>query len=385
MAKKWILAAALVLTAGAAMAQSTTPTANATEVRLRNPANTGTIIYYAEPAAGQDQLLTYVGATNGPVYSKLGTGLSRSSDTLNVSLTAADISGTTATGQALMTAASATVARTAIGAGTSSFSGSYNDLTDKPTIPGGQVNSDWNATSGAAQILNKPTFFDGQYSSLTGTPSTFAPAAHSHPASQISDSTVTGRAVMTATDAAAARAAIGAGTGNGSGTVTSITAGTGLSGGTITTSGTLSLANTGTAGTYSGVTTDAQGRVTAGTARSFAYQTRALNTCFQISASRDALVTYSVDIATSLSLTAGQQGTVFLRIYTDSGCSAGVQELTRFVNGQTGTLTIGLALTQNVTGTLTGVIPAGSYVQLVTQNNAGSPTYTARPGQEVLL
>lgn len=65
----------------------------------------------------------------------------------------------------------------------STFSGSYNDLTDKPTIPtaqiqsdwnqsdntakdyiknkpsipAAQVNSDWNANSGVAQILNKPT------------------------------------------------------------------------------------------------------------------------------------------------------------------------------------------------------------------------------------
>ena len=36
-------------------------------------------------------------------------------------------------------------------------SGSYNDLSDKPTIPAAQVNSDWNASSGVAQILNKPT------------------------------------------------------------------------------------------------------------------------------------------------------------------------------------------------------------------------------------
>ena len=33
-------------------------------------------------------------------------------------------------------------------------SGSYNDLTDKPTFE--QVNADWDAVSGAAQILNKP-------------------------------------------------------------------------------------------------------------------------------------------------------------------------------------------------------------------------------------
>lgn len=36
-------------------------------------------------------------------------------------------------------------------------SGSYNDLVDTPTIPAEQVNADWNATSGKAQILNKPT------------------------------------------------------------------------------------------------------------------------------------------------------------------------------------------------------------------------------------
>jgi hypothetical protein len=34
---------------------------------------------------------------------------------------------------------------------------SYNDLDDKPTIPAAQVNSDWNAESGVAEILNKPT------------------------------------------------------------------------------------------------------------------------------------------------------------------------------------------------------------------------------------
>lgn len=36
-------------------------------------------------------------------------------------------------------------------------SGSYNDLSNKPTIPSEQVNADWNATSGKAKILNKPT------------------------------------------------------------------------------------------------------------------------------------------------------------------------------------------------------------------------------------
>ena len=69
--------------------------------------------------------------------------------------------------------------------------GSYNDLTDKPEIPTvptnvsmftndagyitagdvpAQVNADWNATSGAAQILHKPNLFSGDYNDLTNQP-----------------------------------------------------------------------------------------------------------------------------------------------------------------------------------------------------------------------
>lgn len=43
------------------------------------------------------------------------------------------------------------------GLATVAISGSYNDLSNKPTIPAAQVNSDWNASSGVAEILNKPT------------------------------------------------------------------------------------------------------------------------------------------------------------------------------------------------------------------------------------
>lgn len=44
-------------------------------------------------------------------------------------------------------------------------SGSYTDLSDKPTIPAAQVNSDWNASSGVAEILNKPTIPAAQVNS----------------------------------------------------------------------------------------------------------------------------------------------------------------------------------------------------------------------------
>lgn len=36
-------------------------------------------------------------------------------------------------------------------------SGSYTDLSNKPTIPAAQINSDWSSVSGVSQILNKPT------------------------------------------------------------------------------------------------------------------------------------------------------------------------------------------------------------------------------------
>ena len=53
-------------------------------------------------------------------------------------------------------------------------SGSYNDLTNKPTIPAAQVNSDWNANSGVARILNKPTLAtvatSGSYNDLSNKP-----------------------------------------------------------------------------------------------------------------------------------------------------------------------------------------------------------------------
>lgn len=53
-------------------------------------------------------------------------------------------------------------------------SGSYNDLSNKPTIPAAQVNSDWNAASGVAQILNKPNLAtvatSGSYNDLSNKP-----------------------------------------------------------------------------------------------------------------------------------------------------------------------------------------------------------------------
>jgi len=54
-------------------------------------------------------------------------------------------------------------------------SGSYADLSNKPSIPAAQVNSDWNATTGFAQIFNKPALSavatTGSYNDLANKPS----------------------------------------------------------------------------------------------------------------------------------------------------------------------------------------------------------------------
>ena len=67
------------------------------------------------------------------------------------------LSGATATGRAVMKAASAAAARTAIGAGSSSFSGSYTDLTNKPTIPAAPAA----ATTAKAGLVKQASIADG--------------------------------------------------------------------------------------------------------------------------------------------------------------------------------------------------------------------------------
>jgi hypothetical protein len=50
---------------------------------------------------------------------------------------------------------------------------SYNSLSDKPSIPAAQVQTDWNATEGLGKLLNKP--------------STFPPSSHNHALNDLSE------------------------------------------------------------------------------------------------------------------------------------------------------------------------------------------------------
>lgn len=113
--------------------------------------------------------------------------------------------------------------------------------------------------------------------------------------------------------------------------------------------------------------------------------TRTLNTAFQVSTTRNSQVVYSVSISNTVSLSGGSAGGVVLEIATNSGFTSGVQELSRVSNSNTGTLVIGLVLTDAVSQNLKGYVPAGYYVRLRTFNTVGTPTYGFVSGQEVWL
>lgn len=123
--------------------------------------------------------------------------------------TASQISDATVTGRAVLIATDAAAARTAIGAGTSNLTLGTTSTTAKA--------GDYAPTKSDVGLGNVDNTSDVNKPISTATQTALdakASSTHTHTASQISDATTTGRAVVTATDAAAARAAIGAGSSN---------------------------------------------------------------------------------------------------------------------------------------------------------------------------
>ena len=126
--------------------------------------------------------LTGTTLTNSGVRA-VASGTANGTISVNTNGTSADVavtglgSAAYTNSSAYATAAQGTKADTAVQPGdlaTVATSGSYNDLSNKPTIPAAQVNSDWNANSGVAQILNKPTLAtvatSGSYNDLSNKP-----------------------------------------------------------------------------------------------------------------------------------------------------------------------------------------------------------------------
>lgn len=109
-------------------------------------------------------------------------------------------------------------------------------------------------------------------------------------------------------------------------------------------------------------------------------------TGFLVSSTRDAEAHYSITINTTVSLSGNATGYVALEIAPTNSATAGDWvEVGRTPSGQSGTLVIGLTLSQIGGGQIGAIIPAGYYAKLRSVNTAGTPTYNYNSGQEVLL
>ena len=212
-------------------------------------------------------------------------------------------------------------------------------ILNKPSIPAAQVNSDWASNTGLSQILNRPTLAtvatSGSWNDLNSKPTTVAGAG--------------------LTDAA---------------TTTALTSG--LAGKFNTPAGTTAQYVRGD-GTLATLPTAATPSPSAAT--------RSLNTAFQISTTRNTQVSYAVDVSVTSVLLAGTQGTVTLEYADNSGMT------TNLVIVASGTSATGGVLNVTNVGTvsLVGFIPAGKFVEILTTNTTGTPTFTSRAGQEVLM
>lgn len=113
--------------------------------------------------------------------------------------------------------------------------------------------------------------------------------------------------------------------------------------------------------------------------------TRPLNTPFQVSTTRNAFVAYSVQIQVTATIAGGQDGDCFLEIADDSAFTQNVQVAMVTPASQTYSLAVALQGIAKSGANVLGMVPMGKWARIRTVNNVGSPTWTFRKGQEMLL
>lgn len=110
--------------------------------------------------------------------------------------------------------------------------------------------------------------------------------------------------------------------------------------------------------------------------------TRVLNTAYTPSSTLPTMVIMSVEIDASLSLTGGTKGTVTLLASNNSFSTSTAESET--VNGNTGTLTIGLNTVGAGGGTVIGFVPAGWAYKAVTASSTGTATFSVLSTTEIV-
>lgn len=248
-----------------------------------------------------------------------------------------------------------------------------------PTIPSAQVNSDWNAVSGVSQILNKPTLFSGSYDDLTNKPDLSTYYLNSNPSGFISNlSTFTTTNLLEGSNLyftnTRARSSISQGTGITYNASTGVITNSAPDQTVTITSG-AGIQITGTYPSFTVVNTAVTPTINNSVIRT-------LNNNYTISATRLAEVSYSVTCTVTNPLLVGTStATAYLEYSVNGGSSWATVNQTGNTSGVG--LAVAVAITNSQTTTLTGTIPANATVRIRT-TTSGTASVTYVIGQEIL-
>lgn len=108
---------------------------------------------------------------------------------------------------------------------------------------------------------------------------------------------------------------------------------------------------------------------------------RALNTCFQMSATQDTEFHYVVEVTSGTLISGTATGTVALVSYTNSACSSGAATVRQAAPSQGASLTLA-NVTQTAPAPMDGILQAGKWAKLVTTATVGSPTFAVESAQQ---
>lgn len=118
--------------------------------------------------------------------------------------------------------------------------------------------------------------------------------------------------------------------------------------------------------------------------RTFNYPSRALNSCYQISSSKDADFHYKVDVSSGAVLSGTITGTVTATSYTNSGCTTGAQVVADGQASQGAALGL-LSVSQIASVSIDGTEAANHWLKITTANTTGAPSFAIRSVQSEVI